>query len=154
MASQEKQWSSVTSQLVDYQTLFNAAPAPYLVLTPDLRQFTIIAVTDAYLAATMTRREEVIGRRLFEVFPDNPDDPKADGVRNLQASLLRVIETRASDQMPIQKYDIARPASKGEGFEERYWMPVNTLCWTTPGRSCTSSITWMTFPRRRARTGS
>ena len=35
----------------------------------------------------MTRREEVIGRPLFEVFPDNPEDPGATGVRNLRASL-------------------------------------------------------------------
>jgi len=37
----------------------------------------IVAVSNTYLKATMTRREEIIGRGLFEVFPDNPDDPSA-----------------------------------------------------------------------------
>ena len=95
----------------------------YLGLTPDLR---IAAVTDAYLRATMTRREDILGRPLFEVFPDNPNDPEATGVRNLSASLARVLRERVADTMPLQKYDIRRPESDGGGFEERYWSPVNS----------------------------
>ena len=38
----------------------------------------------------MQQRERMIGRALFEVFPDKPDDPAADGVNNLRASLDRV----------------------------------------------------------------
>jgi hypothetical protein len=67
-------------------------------LTPDL---TIVAVSNAYLQATMTSREDILGRRLFDVFPDNPDDPAASGVRNLQASLSRVLESRAADAMAV-----------------------------------------------------
>ncbi|MGE0451920.1 MAG: ATP-binding protein [Vicinamibacteria bacterium] len=107
----------------DFRALFEAAPALYLVLAPDL---TIVAVSDAYARATMTRREEILGRGLFDVFPDNPDDPAADGVSNLRASLDRVLSGRIQDAMPIQKYDIRRPESEGGGFEERYWNPVNT----------------------------
>jgi signal transduction histidine kinase/CheY-like chemotaxis protein len=110
-------------QAPDFRALFESAPALYLVLTPDL---TIVAVSDAYAAATMTRRDEILGRGLFEVFPDNPDDPAATGVRNLRASLERVILGRVPDTMAVQKYDIQRPASEGGGFEERYWNPVNT----------------------------
>ncbi|HTK34253.1 MAG TPA: HWE histidine kinase domain-containing protein [Caulobacteraceae bacterium] len=107
----------------DYQALFESAPGAYLVLRPDL---TIAAVNDAYLAATLTRREDMLGRGLFEVFPDNPDDPAADGVRNLSASLERVLRYRRPDAMAVQKYDIPKPASAGGGFEERFWSPVNT----------------------------
>src|SRR5439155_20222806 len=42
----------------DFRVLFESAPALYLVLKPDL---TIAAVSDAYLAATMTRREAILG---------------------------------------------------------------------------------------------
>ena len=107
----------------DFQTLFESAPGLYLVLTPAL---TIVAVSDAYLNATMTKREEILGRGLFEVFPDNPDDPTATGVRNLRASLDRVLANRVPDAMDVQKYDIRRPESEGGGFEERYWSPVNS----------------------------
>lgn len=51
----------------------------------------------------------------FNVFPDNPDDPKAEGVRNLPASLERVRQDRVADAMPVQKYDIRRPESEGGG---------------------------------------
>ena len=87
----------------DFRTLFESAPGLYLVLTPDL---TIVAASDAYLHATMTKRAEVLGRKLFDVFPDNPDDPQATGVRNLRASLDRVLENCAADAMAVQKYDI------------------------------------------------
>lgn len=107
---------------LDYKALFEAAPGAYLILRPDL---TIAAVNDAYLAATLSRREDMIGRHLFEVFPDNPDDPSADGVRNLSASLDRVLLYRRPDAMAVQKYDIQRPASAGGGFEERFWSPIN-----------------------------
>src|SRR5947207_2258670 len=107
----------------DFRALFEAAPGLYLVLTPDFR---IVAASDAYLRATMTRREDIVGRGIFDVFPDNPNDPGATGVRNLRASLERVLQTRASDAMAVQKYDIQRPAAEGGDFEERYWSPVNS----------------------------
>ena len=62
---------------------------------------------------------------MFDVFPDNPDDPHATGTANLRASLDAVLGTRAHHAMAVQKYDIARPASAGGGFEERYWSPIN-----------------------------
>jgi signal transduction histidine kinase len=109
----------------DFRALFEAAPASYLVLTPG-PDFSIVAVSDAYLRATMTRRDRILGRRLFEVFPDNPDDPAATGTRNLRASLERVLRERVADTMAVQKYDIRKPDSDGQAFEERYWSPVNS----------------------------
>jgi len=106
----------------DFRALFEAVPGLYLVLAPD-RPRTIIAASDAYLRATMTAREAILGRGLFDVFPDNPDDPEATGTRNLAASIARAIATRAADTMALQRYDIRRP--NGE-FEERWWSPVNT----------------------------
>ncbi len=107
----------------DFRALFEAAPDIYLVLRPD---FTIVAATEARLRATMTRREDIIGRSLFDVFPDNPDDPATSGARNLRTSLERVRLRLVPDAMPVQKYDIRRPESEGGGFEERYWSPVNS----------------------------
>lgn len=107
----------------DYQRLFESAPGLYLVLDPALK---IIAVNDAYANATMTRREQILGKGIFEVFPDNPEDPSAEGVRNLRVSLVRVQQTLQVDAMPVQKYDIRKPTEEGGGFEVRYWSPLNT----------------------------
>ena len=100
--------------------ILEAAPGAYLVLDPALM---IVAVTDAYLRATLTNREQIMGRALFDVFPDNPNDPEATGTRNLRASIETVLRTGVPHAMPVQKYDIRRP--DGE-FEERYWKPINT----------------------------
>jgi CheY-like chemotaxis protein len=107
----------------DFRLLFESTPGLYLVLTPEFR---IVAVSDAYLQATMTQRQSILGRDIFEVFPDNPADPHATGTRNLRASLTRAREQRRPDVMAVQKYDIRRPEREGGGFEERYWSPVNS----------------------------
>lgn len=107
----------------DFRRLFEAVPGLYLVLSPGLQ---IMAVSEAYLKATLTIRDEILGRDIFDVFPDNPDDPTADGVSNLRASLLRVVSTKKADTMPIQKYDIQLPAEQGGGFEEKHWSPKNS----------------------------
>ena len=102
------------------QGLFESLPGLFLILTPDLK---IVSASDAYLAATMTRREELVGRDIFEAFPDNPDDLDATGVSHLRASFDRVIRHAAPDTMAIQKYDIRRPDG---AFEERFWSPINS----------------------------
>ncbi|MTK64141.1 MAG: PAS domain S-box protein, partial [Methanobacterium sp.] len=106
----------------DFRVLFESAPGLYLVLDP---QLIIVAVSDAYVHATKTRREDILGKGIFDIFPDNPDDPATQGVRNLRASLQRVLQTALSDAMPVQKYDIKKPEKEGGGFEERYWSPLN-----------------------------
>lgn len=107
----------------DFQLLFESSPDLYLVLSPDL---TIVAVSNAYLRATMTERDAIVGKYIFDVFPDNPDDASATGVSNLRASLERALRERVPDTMALQKYDIRRSEAEGGGFEERYWSPVNT----------------------------
>jgi PAS domain S-box-containing protein len=113
----------MSSAAPDFRALFESAPGLYLVLDPD---FQIVAVSDSYLAATMTRRDDILGRNIFDVFPDNPDDPEATGVSNLRASLEHVRTRRVVDTMAVQKYDIRRPEEEGGGFEVRYWSPRNS----------------------------
>ncbi|MFJ5309276.1 ATP-binding protein [Streptomyces sp. NPDC088350] len=104
----------------DFRLLFDSSLSPLLILSPD---FTIVEVNRAYLAATRTERT-IVGRRIFDVFPDNPDDPSADGVANLRRSLESVVATGRKDTMALQRYDI--PTGEAGGFAERYWSPVNS----------------------------
>ena len=73
---------------MDYRAIVESLPGLFLILDADLR---IVEISDAYARATLIRREAVVGRNMFEVFPDNPGDPAADGSRNLLASLQRVL---------------------------------------------------------------
>lgn len=106
-----------------YRSLFEHAPLPLLVLTPECR---IANANDAWLTAVGRRRDEVAGLDLFVAMPDSPHDPGATGVRNLSASLERVRQSGARDLMVLQRYDI-RP--EGQPWEVRYWRPAN---WAVP----------------------
>ncbi len=114
--------------------LFESTPVAQIVMLPDDPVFTIVAVNDTYVRASGLARDRLVGHGVFEVFPDNPADPAADGVRNLRASLLRVTSARQPDRMPVQRYDIERPQEKGGGFEERYWNACNTPVFSPEGR--------------------
>src|SRR5580692_10973688 len=104
---------------LDFRLLFEQSPDIILVLLPDAPRYTMVAGTQARWRATHTTAE-TLGRGLFELFPDNPDDPAATGTNNLRASLDRVLQTRLADTMPVQKYDIRAPDGR---FEARYWSP-------------------------------
>ena len=105
-----------------FQPEFDGSPHPYLLLDPG-PGLVIIDVNDAYAAATFTRRDDIVDRSLFEIFPDNPDDPLADGVSNLYTSLKIVADTGRAHAMAIQRYDIR---DGGGAFVERHWQPINS----------------------------
>jgi len=107
---------------IGFDTLFDAAPAPCLVISP---QLTILAANAAYLAVAGRDRASIVGLNIFEAFPDNPDDPHGDGVANLRASLQRVLATGQPDKMAAMRYDVA-PEPGGANFLPRYWRSVNT----------------------------
>lgn len=112
---------------INYQKIFESSPSLFLLLMPNAPDFTIIDASEKYLEATLTRREEIINRRLFDVFPENPNDLESRGTDNLRNSLETVIATKQQHIMALQKYDIPVPISRGGGgFEERYWNPLNT----------------------------
>jgi PAS domain S-box-containing protein len=118
----------------DFEALFAATPTLLVVLLPDQPGYTIVAASEAYARATMTRREDIVGRSIFDVFPDNPADPLADGATNLRAALDRVVQTREPIERAAQKYDIRRPVESGGAFEERWWRASCTPVFTADGK--------------------
>ena len=108
------------ADLLDFEKLFQFSPGLLLVLDQDLK---IVAVTEAYLNATLTTRQKILGKGIFEAFPDNPGDKEATGVSNLRTSLQEVLQSKSPNSMAIQKYSIRIPET--EDFEVRYWSPLN-----------------------------
>ncbi len=119
-AQLERAVAELEGSRAELQSLFESLPGLYLVLTTEL---VIVAVSDAYLAAILTTREAIVGRHLFEVFPDNPDAPQSSGAAAVHASLERVLRDGKPDTMAIQRYDVRRPDGT---FEERYWSPIHS----------------------------
>ncbi|WP_149182297.1 SpoIIE family protein phosphatase [Streptomyces sp. TRM49041] len=115
---------------VDYEGVFQALPGAVLLLRPDL---IIVDANEAYVLLSGRGRDQLVGRYLFDVFPDNPNDPRASGMRNLRASLQRVVDHRMRDSMALQRYDVEAPDRPGV-FEERYWSPVNAPVLGQDGR--------------------
>jgi PAS domain S-box-containing protein len=107
------------------QGLLESLPGLFLVFTSDL---VIVSVSNAFLDATLTKREEVLSRSIFEIFPDQSGNA---AISNWRASLDRVRATLAPDTMGIQRYDIRRPDGV---MEERYWSPMNSPVFGTDHR--------------------
>lgn len=94
----------------------------FLLLDRDLR---IRAASRAYEHVTLRDHGELPGQFLFDAFPDNPDDPQADGTSNLGASLELAMRSGNTDNMGILRYDIPDPLAP-ENFLPKVWSPTNS----------------------------
>lgn len=103
--------------------IIRSLPGNFMVLVPNLPHFTIVEVSDEFAKATLTNREKIIGANIFNVFPDDPADEFADGVKNLAASFHTVLSTKQSHEMAVQRYPVE---NYGDGtFVEKYWATIN-----------------------------
>tara|TARA_R110002020_G_scaffold137805_3_gene307443 strand:- start:5732 stop:7213 length:1482 start_codon:yes stop_codon:yes gene_type:complete len=103
---------------IDFGDVFDSLPSPHMVLD---RNHCYVAVNRAYEEVVMRGRDELIGRNLFELFPNDGESGK-----RLRESFNRVIETGESDTLAYIPYDIPRPPELGGGMEQRYWTAVHT----------------------------
>lgn len=106
-----------------FNQAFQLMPAPSVLLLPDAPKFTIAAVNNAYLEAVNTAEKDLLGKGIFEAFPENPEDKVSKGVENLRNSLNFVIANKESHKMPLQKYDI--PIRGTSKFNVKYFNPKN-----------------------------
>jgi PAS domain S-box-containing protein len=108
--------------IIDYQVVFRTLPSALALVTPD---GVILDVNEGYLEAAGRTREHVLGRNLFELFPENPDDPGDVGPAQLRESFESVVASGEPDVMMPVRYDVEDPGRPG-AFEERYWAVINT----------------------------
>jgi signal transduction histidine kinase len=89
---------AVTTPALDFELLFRSAPSLLLVLepTPDFR---ILGASDAYLRAMRASREAIIGKKLFEAFPETVEGSRTTGAGSLHAALERVLASRSADAL-------------------------------------------------------
>jgi PAS domain S-box-containing protein len=120
----------MTEPRLDFEGVFRQLPIPVLLLTPD---FEIADVNLAFLRAAGREREELLGRNIFDAFPEDQSDPGATGVRNSTASLRRVLATGEADAMEFQKYDVEVPGRPGD-FVRHYWSGVSAPAFGPDGR--------------------
>ena len=92
------------------QTIFESLPDAYLILDKKLH---IVAVSNTYLQLTMTKRENILGKYAFDVFPENKKDKNSNSFNRAFSSLHRVLSSKKTDMIDLLKYDIRRPESQG-----------------------------------------
>jgi signal transduction histidine kinase len=90
---------------LDFEHLFDAAPHPYLLLTPT---FMVLYANSMYLRLMRLSREALVNRSVFSVFKDAPES----WLNTIQDSLRRVIQSRRPDSIhaahgPIHIYENA-----------------------------------------------
>src|SRR5262249_26190957 len=81
--------------------------------------------SDEYLRETLVGSEPIVGLNLFDVFPDNPNDPSAEGSVKLKQSLGSVLRNRRADAMALQRYDVRDRVGGTDAWIEKYWLPEN-----------------------------
>ncbi|MFG2130680.1 PP2C family protein-serine/threonine phosphatase [Streptomyces sp. NPDC048751] len=120
----------MTEPQIDYEAVFRALPGMVALLTPDL---VYVDVNEDFVRMTGRSREQLLGRYIFDVFPENPNDPAAAGMRETEASMLRVVTTGERDTMALLRYDIEDPERPGH-WAEHFWSPVNAPVLDPDGR--------------------
>jgi PAS domain-containing protein len=111
----------MTGPQIDYAAVYRHLPVPVLLLTPELE---IADANLAFLQATDRTREELLGRTISDAFLDDPSDRRTTGIRDVSASVRRVLTTGKPDAREFQKYDVEVPGTPGV-FARRYWSGVN-----------------------------
>jgi PAS domain S-box-containing protein len=108
---------------IDFKALFNLSPNPYMVLDRELRY---VAANEAYLRVTASRAEDILGRFVFEAFPNDPNDPNNDSTRQVRESFERVLKGRVPDTLALIPYRVPRQTDRGVVVEDRYWSATHT----------------------------
>ncbi len=103
---------------IDYALVFESMPGYSVLLATDAPKYTILAVTNEYLKPSGKKKEDTLGKGLFDVFPPNPGAGDLTGKQNLTASFEQVLATRQQHQLPAQRYDIT---DENGQFAEYYW---------------------------------
>lgn len=103
---------------LDFDQLFMSLGTPYIIFDATDPDHTIIEENEAHAEMAMVRRQDVIGQKLLDAFPDTSEQYRKTGKSELIESIRRVIKTGKPDIMPLFAYDIKD--KKGE-FKEKYW---------------------------------
>ncbi|PZR09320.1 MAG: hypothetical protein DI536_22320 [Archangium gephyra] len=106
-----------------YAEIFEHAPTAYMVVDKQLRY---VAANRAYCEVTATPREQLLGRAILEVFPNDPQDPNNANAALLRDSLLRVFQTGRTDVLPAIRYRVPETVDGVVVEKERVWSATHT----------------------------
>ena len=101
------------------QLAFRCSRHPGIIVAPDDPRWTILEVNEAYLAVTHRTRDSLLGRHLFEEFPESRETRADGGSRTLAESFIEALRGGPAT-MSTRRYDLPILGKPGS-FEEHYW---------------------------------
>jgi PAS domain-containing protein len=113
----------MNAKAFNLSTVFQSLPAALLVMDPDM---IIVAATDNFYKLTLNKKGELIGKYIFDVFPENSLTAKAGGEKKIKASFEHVIKYKTAHTIPVQRYDLKLPAENSVKFTNRWWRITNS----------------------------
>ena len=105
---------------LDYQHVFRSLPENFLLIGPDADAI-ILDDTDSHVAVSLRPRAEVVGKPFFEAYP-SVDANEGDVIAQSHEHVRTHLEPHT---MSLIRYDLARPAEQGGGYEELYWQATH-----------------------------
>lgn len=102
--------------------LLHAFPINFFILDIDAPKYTIIDASDKHLRELGVDRQYVVGKGVFEAFPDNVKNNFDSGYKLLE-SFNHVVQYQ-NDHLVLLQYDI--PVQGTNAFEFRYWSVQNS----------------------------
>ncbi|MGV3579838.1 HWE histidine kinase domain-containing protein [Brevundimonas sp.] len=144
-------------QAIDLAAAFEASTNPYMLLTPDLRY---AGMNAAYLATVGMKRDQLIGRPIFDIFTGGDSKEGAENARQLRASFEKVLTTGERDHLALIHFAIPVTDTNGRTtLEDRYWSASHTPLHDADGKIVlilqhTTDITELERLRRASAAGS
>ncbi|MDX5436088.1 MAG: PAS domain-containing protein [Pontibacter sp.] len=107
----------------DHLLVFRALPGLYVLLTPDLA---IESITAQYAATIGVQAKEVVGKSIFELFPENGTQHFELVKTELSASLGQVVSLHSTHTIPFLPVSLPLAAVTDSTTKECYWKITNT----------------------------
>ncbi len=104
----------------NFQLMFDSVPGVFIAYSPD--GFDVIAISEAALEAMSLRRQDVLGKNLFEIMPYQPDDSDHEVLRG---SITQVLGRKCAVFLNIQSY-LVKISKNTEETEIRHWAVTNS----------------------------
>lgn len=98
---------------------YKSSAIPCLFLLPDSPKFTVIDANDAYLKATGKQLNQVIGLKMFDIFPESPGEDSQKRVKAFRSALENAFRLKKPSKIRLQRYDVVLNVNSGP--ETRFW---------------------------------
>ncbi|GAC1313535.1 MAG: hypothetical protein NVSMB24_36890 [Mucilaginibacter sp.] len=100
-------------------SIINASPTPSLILNANAPDFTIAGANEAFLHMTNSERHRIVGKGIFDAFPQKADDSGSKRRKIIYNSLVHAFLVKKAHKITLLRYDI--PIKHTDDHDERFW---------------------------------